>query len=222
MMNGNNIASTNSYCKMSLPTTATILLEFTSNDWWLRDIKRDYRFVEAIFKEAGHPTQMRYLRPGKEMQDVWNARRSCYFATMFSRGKTEKVFGTDICVPIPRLTEIVEYTEEEFRKAGKKCLICAHISDGNFHTNIPFADAQELKELRVLETKMIKKAIALGGTIAGEHGLGVGKVCYAVQEHGQAHIDVQEAIKKALDTDNVMNAGCFYPSQQQLYPTAHL
>ena len=222
LMNGHNIESTNTYCKMSLPTTATILLEFTGNDWWLRDIKRDYKYVEKIFQEAGHPTEMRYLRPGKEMDDVWNARRSCYFATMFCRGKTDKVFGTDVCVPISKLTEVVEYTEDEFKKANKKCLICAHISDGNFHLNIPFSGKEEMKELRVLETKMIKKAIALGGTVSGEHGLGVGKVHLVTREHGQAHIDVQESIKKALDKHNVMNAGAFYPFQQQLYPTAHL
>ncbi|KAK7195928.1 D-lactate dehydrogenase-like protein [Novymonas esmeraldas] len=222
LMNGPNIESTNSYCKMSLPTTATILLEFTGNDWWLSDIKRDYKYVEKIFKEVGKARTVRYLRPGKEMDDVWTARRSCYFATMHCRGKLEKVFATDICVPISKLTDIVEFTEAEYAKVGRKCLICAHISDGNFHLNIPFSDKKELAELRVLETKMIKRAIELGGTISGEHGIGVGKVHLVTGEHGQCHIDVQEAIKAALDKDNLMNAGAFYPCQQRLYPTAHL
>ncbi|KPI89933.1 D-lactate dehydrogenase-like protein [Leptomonas seymouri] len=222
LMNEHNIDSTNKYCKMSLPVTATILLEFTSNDLELRDIKGDYNTVEKIFKEVGHAEVVRYLRPGKEMDDVWNARRQCYFATMFCRGKAEKVFGTDICVPISKLTEMVEYTEDVFKRARKKCFICAHISDGNFHTNIPFTGRQELQELHQLETKMINKAIELGGTVSGEHGIGVGKVHLVAGEHGQGHIDVQEAIKKALDRHNVMNPGAFYPSQQQLYPTAHL
>ncbi|KAK7195929.1 D-lactate dehydrogenase-like protein [Novymonas esmeraldas] len=221
MNNKEIVASTNTYGKMSLPEMAIVLLEFTGNDWWLSDIKRDYKYVEKIFKEVGKARTVRYLRPGKEMDDVWTARRSCYFATMHSRGKLEKVFGTDVCVPISKLTDIVEFTEAEFAKVGRKCLICAHISDGNFHLNIPFSDKKEMAELRVLETKMIKRAIELGGTISGEHGIGVGKV-HVVCEHGQCHIDVQEAIKAALDKDNLMNPGAFYPCQQRLYPTAHL
>ncbi|KAG5501551.1 hypothetical protein JKF63_03381 [Porcisia hertigi] len=224
LMNGHNIASTNSYCKMALPEMATILLEFTGNDWWMRDIRRDYKQVERIFKEKGKAKVMRYLRPGKETEDAWGARRSCYFAAMHCRGtgKPESVFGTDICVPISKLTEMIECTEAEFAKVNKKCLICAHISDGNYHLNIPFSSKQEMKELQALETKLIKRAIELGGTVSGEHGLGVGKVHLVTGEHGQSHIDVQEAIKSALDKDNLMNAGAFYPFQQRLYPTAHL
>ena len=224
LMNGHNIESTNTYCKMSLPTTATILLEFTGNDWWLRDIKRDYKYVEKIFLEAGHAKVLRYLRPGKETEDVWNARRQCHFSAMHARGakRAEKCFGTDICVPVPKLTEMVEFTEEKFQEANKACYLCAHISDGNYHLIIPYADDAELKILQSIEDKLIKKAIELGGTITGEHGLGCSKVCYVAQEHGQAHIDVQESIKKALDKHNVMNPGNFYPSQVAQYHPAHL
>lgn len=222
LMNKGIVEATNSYCKTALPEMAIVLLEFTGNDQGMSDIKGDYEYVEKIFKEVGKAKVMHYLRPGKEMDNVWAARRSCYFSAMHSRGKVEKVFGTDVCVPISKLTEIIEYTEDEFAKANKKCLICAHISDGNFHLIIPFANKQEIAELRVLETKMIKRAIELGGTTSGEHGIGVGKVHLVVGEHGQSHIDVQEAIKAALDKDNLMNPGVFYPFQQRLYPTAHL
>ncbi|KPA84267.1 d-lactate dehydrogenase-like protein [Leptomonas pyrrhocoris] len=223
-MNKEIVIGANSYNKLKLPPMTLVLLEFTSNDWWLRDIKRDYRFVEAIFKEAGHPTQMRYLRPGKETEDVWTARRQCHFSAMHARGAKgpEKCFGTDICVPLPKLTEMIDFTEEKFQEANKACYLCAHISDGNYHLIIPYADKAEFELLQSIEEKMIKKAIALGGTITGEHGIGCCKVCYVVQEHGQAHIDVQEAIKKALDTDNVMNPGCFYPSQVAQYHPSHL
>ncbi|KAG5475968.1 hypothetical protein CUR178_03683 [Leishmania enriettii] len=222
LMNKDIVEATNRYGKMSLPETATVLLEFTGNDWWMSDIKHDYAHVARIFREVGKAKTVRYLRPGKEMDDVWTARRSCYFAAMCCRGKKEKVFVTDVCVPISKLTEMVEYTEKEFAKANRKCLICAHISDGNYHASIPFASTQEMAALRALETKMIKRAIELGGTISGEHGIGVGKVHLVADEHGQSHIDVQEAIKAALDKDNLMNPGTFYPAQQRLYPTAHL
>lgn len=222
LMNGNNMESTNAYSKMSLPTTATVLLEFTGNDKWMRDIKRDFKVVEQAFRDAGKPTLMRYLKPGKEMDEYWSARRTCYPAAMRCRGKLERVFGTDVCVPLPKLAEIVKYTEDIFTEAGLKCYICAHISCGNFHINNPFTTEEERKILKGLEKKMIKRAIELGGTISGEHGLGVSKVEFAEQEHGSVHINIQERIKAALDKDNLMNPGAFYPVQQLLYPTANL
>ena len=224
LMNKEIVVGANGYNKLSLPPMTLVLVEFTGNDWWLRDIKRDYKYVEKIFLEAGHAKVLRYLRPGKETEDVWNARRQCHFSAMHARGakRAEKCFGTDICVPVPKLTEMVEFTEEKFQEANKACYLCAHISDGNYHLIIPYADDAELKILQSIEDKLIKKAIELGGTITGEHGLGCSKVCYVAQEHGQAHIDVQESIKKALDKHNVMNPGNFYPSQVAQYHPAHL
>ncbi|CAD2221498.1 D-lactate dehydrogenase (cytochrome) [Angomonas deanei] len=224
MMNKWNMESTNAYSKMSLPLTATVLLEFTTNDRRLRDVKEDYRTIAALFKQVGKAKIVKYLQSGKELDSYWSARRSCYFAARLVRGKgvPEKVFTGDVCVPLTALAEIVAYTEAIFEQDNKKCLICAHIADGNFHLNIPYTSPQEHKELQALEDKMIKKAIELGGTISGEHGIGVSRVKLVTLEHGPHHVDVQEKIKKALDPDNRMNAGAFYPSQQLLYPTAHL
>ncbi|KAG5475437.1 hypothetical protein LSCM1_03554 [Leishmania martiniquensis] len=175
LMNKEMVESTNRYGRMSLPETAIVLLEFTGNDRRLDDIKRDYKHVASIFEEVGKATGMHYLRPGKEMDDVWAARRFCYFAAMCSRGRTERVFAMDVCVPLSKLTEMVEYTERAFAKAHRKCLICAHISDGNYHVSIPFSSDREMEELRSLETKTIRCAIELGGTVSGEHGIGVGR-----------------------------------------------
>lgn len=222
LMNGHNIESTNAYSKMSLPLTATVLLEFTSNDKSLRDIKRDYKLVQQAFQDGGKPTQMRFLKAGKEMDEYWSARRTCYPAAMRCRGKLERVFGTDVCVPLTELAEIVKYTEDIFAEVGLKCYICAHISCGNFHINNPFTTEEERQVLKKLEHKMIKRALELGGTVSGEHGLGVSKVEFVEQEHGKVHINIQERIKAALDKDNLMNPGAFYPVQQLLFPTSNL
>ncbi|EPY27138.1 D-lactate dehydrogenase (cytochrome) [Strigomonas culicis] len=224
MLNGPNIESTNQYSNLSLPTVATVLLEFTSRDRWLRDAKQDYKVIEKIFKDVGRARVVKYLKAGRELDHYWSARRNCLLAaTRFrKKPKPERVFTADICVPLTKLTEIIAYAEQIFEEDGKKCLLCAHISDANFHVGIPFANEQEFKELTALEHRIIKRAIELGGTVSGEHGIGVGKVHLVTAEHGATHIGVQEKIKAALDPANRLNAGTFYPCQQQLYPLARM
>ncbi len=87
------------------------------------------------------------------------------------------------------------------------CLV-GHAGDGNFHLiyMLDPANAAELDEARRLNDRMITRALALGGTCSGEHGVGYGKMKYLAAEHGEA-LDVMRAIKRALDPDNRMNPG---------------
>ncbi|AYU80514.1 D-lactate dehydrogenase-like protein [Leishmania donovani] len=223
LLNKESVAAANSYNKTNLRVSACVLLEFVCDNEGRRHIHGDYKKVAAVFKKFG-AKEIRYLKDGKAMDTVWEARRSCFFSAMHA-GKTksaQKVITTDVCVPISRLAECVEATEEDFKQNSRPCLICAHISDGNFHTLVPYTDAADLKRARELEIRMVRRAVEMGGTVSGEHGVGIGKVRHVTQEHGEAHICVQETIKKALDPDNIMNPGCFYPFQQVMYPTAHL
>jgi D-lactate dehydrogenase (cytochrome) len=89
-------------------------------------------------------------------------------------------------------------TEAEFKAAGFPCVMCAHISDGNFHCLIPYAPEEE-ERLMALNDKVIARAIELGGAASGEHGVGVGKIKHVCWEHGPFHIDMQRRIKRAID-----------------------
>lgn len=224
LLNKGAVICANNYSKTSLPECATVLMEFVSNDKWLRDAKRDYKIVEKIFRSHGKARNMQYLKGGKQMDSVWEARRGCLFATMHCSQEKgiQQVITTDVCVPLSALAKCVGDTEADFAENDRPCLICAHISDGNFHNLIPYSDPEDFKRARELEQRIVLRAVAAGGTVSGEHGIGVGKVCHVIREHGESHIHVQEAIKKALDPDNIMNPGCFYPTQQKLFPTAHL
>ncbi|KAK7197643.1 D-lactate dehydrogenase-like protein [Novymonas esmeraldas] len=223
LLNKEGVAAANSYSRTNLPVSACVLLEFVSNDPRRRDMHGDYKKVAAVFKKGG-AMEVRYLKDGTAMDAVWEARRSCLFSAMHSdKAKgIQRVITTDVCVPISRLAECVEATELDFKQNERPCLICAHISDGNFHTLIPYTDAADFKRARELEIRMVTRAVEMGGTVSGEHGVGIGKVHHVTHEHGKAHICVQEKIKQALDPDNIMNPGCFYPFQQVIYPTAHL
>ncbi|GET90287.1 D-lactate dehydrogenase-like protein [Leishmania tarentolae] len=223
LLNKEGVVAANSYSKTSLCESACVLLEFVSDDARRRHMHDEYKRVAEVFKKFG-AKEMRYLKDGKTMNSVWEARRSCLFSAMHSnkRKGVQRVITTDVCVPISRLAACVEATEEDFRQNSRPCLICAHISDGNFHTLIPYTDEADFKRARELEIRMVRRAVEMGGTVSGEHGVGIGKVQHVTQEHGAAHICVQETIKKALDPHNIMNPGCFYPFQQVMYPTAHL
>jgi D-lactate dehydrogenase (cytochrome) len=224
LLNKEAVICANNYSKLSLPEYATVLMEFVSNDKRVRDAKRDYKLVERVFKTHGNARTVKFLKAGKQMDSVWEARRGCLFATMHcSKEKgIQQVITTDVCVPLSALAKCVGETEADFAKNDRPCLICAHISDGNFHNLIPYSDPEDFKRARELEQRIVLRAVAAGGTVSGEHGIGVGKVSHVAREHGENHITVQEAIKKALDPDNIMNPGCFYPAQQKLFPTAHL
>ncbi|EPY31124.1 D-lactate dehydrogenase (cytochrome) [Angomonas deanei] len=224
LLNKNAVFGSNMHFKTKLAEVPTVLLEFVTNDPKRRDSKSDFNVVAKIFKAASKPKSVKYLRDDKEMDTVWEARRGCYFSSMnCDKAKgPQQVITTDVCVPLTALAHCINETEKDFKANNWPCFICAHISDGNYHTLIPFSNPEEFKKARELEQNMVKRAIEAGGTVSGEHGVGVGKVHHLVSEHGQAHIDTQEKIKMALDPDNIMNPGTFYPAQQKLYPTAHL
>ncbi|EPY23657.1 D-lactate dehydrogenase (cytochrome) [Strigomonas culicis] len=224
LLNKGAVAGSNKVYKTQLEETATVLLEFVTNDPSRRDLYKDYQTVVKVFKQHGKTRKMRYLKDGKEMDSVWDARRGCHYSSMkCDKAKgTQQVISTDVCVPLTALAQAVSDTEEDFVKNNRPCFICAHISDGNYHTLIPYSDPADFVKARALEQAMVRRAVKMGGTVSGEHGVGVGKVHHLLSEHGEVHLNTQESIKKALDPDNIMNPGCFYPCQQKLLPTAHL
>ena len=119
---------------------------------------------------------------------------------------------TDVCVPISRLADCVVETERETRHASFPVCLVGHAGDGNFHLMYLLNpdDPAEVAEARRLNEQLVARALAMGGTCTGEHGVGSGKVKYMRAEHGDA-VDVMQAIKRALDPDNRMNPGKVLP-----------
>jgi D-lactate dehydrogenase (cytochrome) len=115
-------------------------------------------------------------------------------------------------VPISRLADCVVETEKETRNASFPVCLVGHAGDGNFHLMYLLNpdDPAEVAEARRLNEQLVARALALGGTCTGEHGVGSGKVKYMKAEHGDA-VDVMLAIKRALDPDNRMNPGKVLP-----------
>jgi D-lactate dehydrogenase (cytochrome) len=115
---------------------------------------------------------------------------------------------TDVCVPISRLAEAVEATRADIEASPIMGPILGHVGDGNFHAIllVDKDDPTEMAEARRLSSQMVERALQLGGTISGEHGIGSGKLGYMAAEHGAAW-DVMGQIKRALDPAGLMNPG---------------
>ena len=149
-----------------------------------------------------------WARSEDERRHLWAARHSAYEAALALRPGA-KGYVTDVCVPISALAGCVTETRAEIDAAGLVAPIVGHVGDGNFHVCflIDPDDPAELTRVRRLAERLAERAIALGGTCTGEHGIGYGKTRFLPLEHGQEGVDLMRRIKVALDPDGIMNPG---------------
>src|SRR5450830_1366917 len=139
---------------------------------------------------------------------LWAARHNAYFAILQLRHGARAI-STDCCVPISRLAECVLETKADCEANGLIHAIIGHVGDGNFHVQmlVDPNDAADVARAEGVNARMVARAIAMDGTCTGEHGVGLHKMDFLVQEHGDGAIVVMRAIKHALDPHNIMNPG---------------
>jgi len=120
---------------------------------------------------------------------------------------------TDAAVPISRLADCIIESDEDLREVSERTGIIGplvgHVGDGNFHycLAVDTANQQEILEAKAFAERLAVRAIRMGGTCSGEHGVGYGKLKYLQMEHGEAALRVMHSIKQALDPLNIMNPG---------------
>ncbi|MCR9273474.1 MULTISPECIES: FAD-binding oxidoreductase [Mameliella] len=167
------------------------------------------RFAEIVADHGG--SAFRWSGREEERRALWAMRHNGYYAILASRPGARGVV-TDICVPISRLAEAVEATQADIATSGIPGPILGHVGDGNFHAILLVDPDQpaELQTAKDLAARMAKRALQLGGTCTGEHGVGYGKLPFMAAEHGQGW-QVMGAIKRALDPQNIMNPGKLVP-----------
>jgi D-lactate dehydrogenase (cytochrome) len=138
---------------------------------------------------------------------LWKARHEAYFAGLALRPGC-RALVTDVCVPISRLTESILETKRDAEGSTLIAAILGHVGDGNYHVGylIDPSNRAEVVEARRLNDRMVDRAIAVGGTCTGEHGIGVGKQASLLKEHGDA-VGVMRQLKETLDPHGLMNPG---------------
>ena len=141
----------------------------------------------------------------EERNALWKARHDAYYAAKALRPGAEG-FVTDCCVPISKLVECIRQTKIEIERSGLIAPILGHVGDGNFHLIILIepGNSVELEAANQLSEAVNLLALKLGGTVTGEHGVGLGKKKYMQQEHGAAY-GLMGLLKSTIDPDNLMN-----------------
>jgi D-lactate dehydrogenase (cytochrome) len=194
----------NRYSKMAYPVAPTLLFEFHGDSE--AHVSRQAETVQALAAEhGGH--RFEWATRLEDRERLWQARHNAHYAGLALRPGCRS-WPTDVCVPISRLAECVVETAEECRSASFPICLVGHAGDGNFHLMYLLNpdNPAEVDEARRLNDQLVRRALAMGGTCTGEHGVGYGKMKYMEAEHGAA-LDVMRTIKRALDPDNRMNPG---------------
>jgi len=204
LMDEEQIDACNKYSHTSYPVAPLLFFEFHGDRE--RYIAEQAETVRELAAEH-HGTGFQLFTTPEERATLWKMRHEAYFANLQIR-KGARMFTTDICVPISRLADCIVAAKADTAKASFPAPIVGHVGDGNFHMSfmIDPENPAELAEAKVLEEKVILRALEMGGTCTGEHGIGIGRKKYLSVEHGPA-VDVMRAVKQALDPDNRMNPG---------------
>jgi D-lactate dehydrogenase (cytochrome) len=163
--------------------------------------------VQSIASEHSGQSFEWALTP-EDRTRLWTARHNAYFAGVQSRPGCRAI-STDTCVPISQLAYALLDCVEEANAAGIPYFLVGHVGDGNFHMGylIDPESPQERAVAEDLNTKLVQRALALGGTCSGEHGVGLHKMDFLLSEAGTGAVDMMRAIKQALDPHNILNPG---------------
>jgi D-lactate dehydrogenase (cytochrome) len=194
----------NRYSKTSYPIAPTLFFEFHSDS--AQHVADQAEAVQALAAEHGG-SGFQWATRLEDREQLWQARHHAMYAAVALRAGAVP-WTTDVCVPISRLAECVVETKKDNEGAPFPICLVGHVGDGNFHLIYVLdpASPSELEEARRLNERMVLRALAMGGTCSGEHGVGIGKMKFLELEHGPA-LDVMRTIKRALDPDNRMNPG---------------
>jgi D-lactate dehydrogenase (cytochrome) len=186
----------------------TLFFEFHGTEAGVRE---QAETIESIAAEHGG-SRFQWATAQEERSRLWKARHNAYYAALALAPGTQAV-ATDPSVPITRLTECVLETREDVESTGLIAPIVGHVGDGNFHLVVLFDPSQpeERAQAEGLAARVSARAIRMGGTCTGEHGIGVHKLDALVAEHGDA-VSLMQAIKRALDPNDILNPGKTVPA----------
>ena len=199
----------NRYSDFDYALKPTLFFEFHGTEAWVQE---QAEMVKEISTEEGG-SDFQWSTREQEKQKLWEARHNAYYAALAMRPGS-KGWATDVCVPISRLADCILETRSDIEESGLTVPLVGHVGDGNFHLLFlidPENEEEELKLYQPLNDRLVERALRMGGTCTGEHGIGSGKIKYMEAEHGDS-LDLMRQIKQAFDPDNLMNPGKMLPA----------
>ena len=204
LLDANSVRAVNRYEKLTLREQPMLLMEFHGSE---AGVKEQAEIVQAIAREHGGE-DFQWATTPEERTRLWTARHRAYFAALQTKPGCRCV-TTDTCVPISRLAESINDSRREADEAGLPYFIVGHVGDGNFHLGylIDPDKPEERETAERLSMQMVQRALKLEGTCSGEHGVGLHKMGFLLDEAGAGAVDLMRQLKRALDPKNILNPG---------------
>ncbi|KAI5289802.1 D-lactate ferricytochrome c oxidoreductase [Ascosphaera aggregata] len=179
----------------------TLFLKFSGTETF---VKEQISIVKKIAKLYDSKS-FDFATDSDEAKELWNARKQILWSMIaMKRHPSDKIWTTDVAVPVSQLPAIIEETKQDLDKCGLLAGICGHVGDGNFHTVILASD-DDRKTAEGIVHRMVKRAVELEGTVTGEHGVGLIKRDYLPHEYGETTVDAMRKLKQAFDPLFLLN-----------------
>ncbi|KAJ3866721.1 FAD-linked oxidase-like protein [Lentinula novae-zelandiae] len=173
---------------------------------------------EVAEKYGGFGFQL--AKNDKEADDLWHDRKNAHYSGL-ALVPGSRPIATDVCVPVSRLPDLVYETKKDLSTLGLVAPIVGHVGDGNFHAQIMFTNDAQLAVAKEAVERMVHRAIAMDGTCTGEHGVGIGKKKYLVEELGAGTVELMKMVKRTLDPLGLFNPGKVMCARYSLEPGSH-
>ena len=204
LIDRHSVRVVNQHSKLSLREEPMLLMEFHGSP---SSVKEQAETVQEL--ASGHGgNAFEWATTPEERTRLWTARHNAYFAAVQSRPGCRAI-TTDTCVPISRLADAMLDSIAEAEESGIPYFLVGHVGDGNFHVGYLIDPDNEVERAAAehLNHQLVARALALGGTCTGEHGVGLHKMGFLVDEAGAGAVEMMRTIKRALDPKNIMNPG---------------
>jgi D-lactate dehydrogenase (cytochrome) len=204
LLDANAVRAVNRHDKLTLREAPMLLMEFHGSE---AGVAEQARTVQDAAREHGGQ-DFEWATTPEERTRLWTARHHAYFAALQLKPGCRTV-TTDTCVPISRLADCIGLAVSEAEAAGLLYYIVGHVGDGNFHIAylIDPAIPAERELAERLNNQLVQHALKLEGTCSGEHGIGLHKQGFLVDEAGAGAVETMRVLKRALDPKNILNPG---------------
>lgn len=185
----------------------TLFMEFHATDKIALSL--GLGLVRELCAAAGLVT-FRATVDSAERQRLWYARHNAFTITV-NNHPGQQFLVLDTAVPISAYPAIVAQVQHSLKKHRLVGYMLGHAGDGNMHVLLPYTDSDSYERAIAFNEELVLRALELGGTATGEHGVGLGKTRYMPQEHGPA-LEVMRSLKQTLDPNNILNPGKIFPA----------
>lgn len=204
LLDANAIRAVNAHDRLGLKEAPMLLMEFHGSE---AGVAEQAAVVQAVAADHGGEA-FEWATTPEARTRLWTARHHAYLSGLQMRPGCRAV-TTDTCVPISRLAENINASIAEVEAAGLPYFIVGHVGDGNFHMAylLDPARPEELATAERLSAQMVARAIALEGTCTGEHGIGLHKQGFLLDETGAEAVALMRAVKQAMDPLGILNPG---------------